>query len=417
MRWAWADGPLEPGFTAVVRVKDEARVAAVGAAAAAARREPRRARRQRLDRRHRRRRPPSRGGLRRGRPARGPAPTRSRSPAAAPSTSPRRRRPCTASRTSTTGRSRTCAPPTRSSGTATWSSPTPPSRRCATSPGSSRPPRRSSGSPATRSTSPTSAARSSTRLRNCEPWGWPNRPGYSFVKAIDWELPLWGGDAADHAARVVVRRAQAPRRRRVLALVAHRLRLVRPHPAQATRMGGLPGLAAGAPPPAGVVRDRGAVRPPRHRPRAHAWCRHARRLRPGADRRRPRRQRGVAAPRRRRARDGRRASGAGARSGAPGEPAAPAAPLRTWTAARERRTPRPEQLVQRYLGPERAARSPSDERDADAAPSLEQRRGRPAPQSDPSPHSATRSVPGTRRWPANRAHCVRTWTRTAPFER
>lgn len=30
-------------------------------------------------------------------------------------------------------------------------------------------------------------------LRNCEPWGWPNRPGYRFVKAMDWELPLWGG--------------------------------------------------------------------------------------------------------------------------------------------------------------------------------------------------------------------------------
>jgi hypothetical protein len=33
-------------------------------------------------------------------------------------------------------------------------------------------------------------------LRNCEAWGWPNRPGYSFVKAIDWELPLWGPGAA-----------------------------------------------------------------------------------------------------------------------------------------------------------------------------------------------------------------------------
>src|ERR1700754_1301940 len=28
---------------------------------------------------------------------------------------------------------------------------------------------------------------------NCEPWGWPNAPGYTFVKAFDWELPLWGG--------------------------------------------------------------------------------------------------------------------------------------------------------------------------------------------------------------------------------
>jgi hypothetical protein len=33
-------------------------------------------------------------------------------------------------------------------------------------------------------------------LRNCEPWAWPNRPGYSFVKALEWELPLWGADAA-----------------------------------------------------------------------------------------------------------------------------------------------------------------------------------------------------------------------------
>jgi hypothetical protein len=32
------------------------------------------------------------------------------------------------------------------------------------------------------------------RLRNNEAWGWPNRPGYSFVKALEWELPLWGAD-------------------------------------------------------------------------------------------------------------------------------------------------------------------------------------------------------------------------------
>jgi hypothetical protein len=31
-------------------------------------------------------------------------------------------------------------------------------------------------------------------LRNCEPWAWPNRPGYSFVKAMEWELPLWRPD-------------------------------------------------------------------------------------------------------------------------------------------------------------------------------------------------------------------------------
>ena len=33
-----------------------------------------------------------------------------------------------------------------------------------------------------------------TSLRNCEPWGWPNGPGYSFAKAIDWELPIWAAD-------------------------------------------------------------------------------------------------------------------------------------------------------------------------------------------------------------------------------
>ena len=35
-----------------------------------------------------------------------------------------------------------------------------------------------------------------TGLRNCEPWAWPNRPGYSFVKAMDWEMPLWGSDVS-----------------------------------------------------------------------------------------------------------------------------------------------------------------------------------------------------------------------------
>jgi hypothetical protein len=32
-------------------------------------------------------------------------------------------------------------------------------------------------------------------VRNVEAWGWPNRPGYSFVKAMEWELPLWGSKA------------------------------------------------------------------------------------------------------------------------------------------------------------------------------------------------------------------------------
>ncbi|HTE63954.1 MAG TPA: sulfotransferase family 2 domain-containing protein [Solirubrobacteraceae bacterium] len=33
-----------------------------------------------------------------------------------------------------------------------------------------------------------------TGLRNTEPWGWRNRPGHSFAKALDWELPLWRSD-------------------------------------------------------------------------------------------------------------------------------------------------------------------------------------------------------------------------------
>ena len=28
-------------------------------------------------------------------------------------------------------------------------------------------------------------------LTNCEPWAWPNRPGFTFVKAMEWEQPLW----------------------------------------------------------------------------------------------------------------------------------------------------------------------------------------------------------------------------------
>jgi hypothetical protein len=31
-------------------------------------------------------------------------------------------------------------------------------------------------------------------MRNTEPWAWPNLPGYSFVKAMEWELPLWPRD-------------------------------------------------------------------------------------------------------------------------------------------------------------------------------------------------------------------------------
>jgi hypothetical protein len=31
-------------------------------------------------------------------------------------------------------------------------------------------------------------------IRNCEAWAWPNRPGYSFVKALEWELPMFPPD-------------------------------------------------------------------------------------------------------------------------------------------------------------------------------------------------------------------------------
>ena len=30
-----------------------------------------------------------------------------------------------------------------------------------------------------------------TALRNCEPWAWPNGPGYRFTKALEWELPMF----------------------------------------------------------------------------------------------------------------------------------------------------------------------------------------------------------------------------------
>jgi Sulfotransferase family len=33
-------------------------------------------------------------------------------------------------------------------------------------------------------------------MANCEPWAWPNRPGYSFVKAMEWEQPLWPSSVA-----------------------------------------------------------------------------------------------------------------------------------------------------------------------------------------------------------------------------
>ena len=78
-------------------------------------------------------------------------------------------------------------------------------------------------------------------LRNNEPWGWPNRRGYSFAKALEWELPMWPPDLPQrHAARVGLRRAQVPRRRRVRALVADGLRRLAADAAQAARVGGVP---------------------------------------------------------------------------------------------------------------------------------------------------------------------------------
>jgi hypothetical protein len=35
-----------------------------------------------------------------------------------------------------------------------------------------------------------------THMRNCEPWAWPNLPGCSFFKAMEWELTLWPYDFA-----------------------------------------------------------------------------------------------------------------------------------------------------------------------------------------------------------------------------
>jgi Sulfotransferase family len=34
------------------------------------------------------------------------------------------------------------------------------------------------------------------KMRNCEPWVWPNLPGFSFIKAMEWELTLWPTDFA-----------------------------------------------------------------------------------------------------------------------------------------------------------------------------------------------------------------------------
>ena len=188
------DGELEPGFTAVLRVRDEAaslpfvlppllravkRVVVVdnrstdGTADVARRVAAEEGAADRLEV--------------------GPVPVRGRA-LRTPSTSARRPTRCTASPTSTTGRSRTCGPTTRSSGTATWCSPTLQSPRCAASRGSSR---RRGGDPIPRHplyVADDRLAFLDVELRNCEPWGWPNRPEHRFVKAMEWEMPLWRPD-------------------------------------------------------------------------------------------------------------------------------------------------------------------------------------------------------------------------------
>ena len=56
-------------------------------------------------------------------------------------------------------------------------------------------------------------------LANCEAWGWPNRPGFSFVKAMEWGSRSAAGRPAHRPPGLVVHRAQVPRRRRVRPLV------------------------------------------------------------------------------------------------------------------------------------------------------------------------------------------------------
>ena len=103
-----------------------------------------------------------------------------------------------------------------------------------------------------------------TGLRNCEPWAWPNRPGFSFAKALDWELPAVGRRRRRaHAARLGLRRAQAPRRGRVRPLVAHGLRRVGADAAQGPRVGRVPRARGGRCAAARRGRDRRAARRPR----------------------------------------------------------------------------------------------------------------------------------------------------------
>ncbi len=135
--WGWSEADTTPGFTAVVRAKNEAdplpwvlRPSSAPSSGSCSWTTARRTARLR-----------SRGAWPRS--AAPPSawrctPIPSRSRAAARSTSGLRPSRCTASSISTTGRSRRCAPATRSSGTRTWCSPTRPPASSATSPGNWR---------------------------------------------------------------------------------------------------------------------------------------------------------------------------------------------------------------------------------------------------------------------------------------
>ena len=123
-----------------------------------------------------------------------------------------------------------------------------------------------------------------------------------------------GGRHADaDAPRLGLRRAQAPRRRRVRPLVAHRLRRVGAHAAQAPRVGGLPGARRRRGAARGRRRGRGAGGRARDRARAHELA--------AAPRRRPLAGRGSPRPRSRAGAPSRAASCrcSGAAAGRPGE--------------------------------------------------------------------------------------------------
>ena len=109
-----------------------------------------------------------------------------------------------------------------------------------------------------------------TRLRNCEPWGWPNGPGYSFAKAIDWELPIWAPDTPTLTLPdwgcVELKRLDADE---FGHWSQHRLRRLGAHQPQAPRVGGLPRARRRRRAAGGRRRGRGARRRARDRPRAH----------------------------------------------------------------------------------------------------------------------------------------------------